>query len=107
LPEPVHHASFPRPRRLELHFPDDDPFEPHRRRRGVPIGNLTSQFFANLYLDGFDHFVTEVLRAPYVRYVDDFALFHGDAAALAQWRVRIDRCYRRGESAHRWRSLRW
>ena len=44
------------------------------------IGNLTSQFFANLYLDRFDHFVTEVLRAPYVRYVDDFALFHDDPA---------------------------
>jgi RNA-directed DNA polymerase len=78
-----------------LHFPGDDLFEPHRRRRGLPIGNLTSQFFANLYLDGFDHFVTEVLRAPYVRYVDDFALFHDDAAVLAQWRARIDR-YREG-----------
>jgi RNA-directed DNA polymerase len=74
-----------------LHFPGDDLFEPHRRRRGLPIGNLTSQFFANLYLDGFDHFVTEVLRAPYVRCVDDFALFHDDAAVLAQWRTRIVR----------------
>ena len=59
-------------------------------RRGLPIGNLTSQFFANLYLDGFDHFVTEVLRAPYVRYVDDFALFHDDPAILAEWRSRIE-----------------
>jgi hypothetical protein len=50
---------------------------------------LTSQFFGNLYLDGFDHFVTEVLRAPYVRYVDDFALFHDDAGVLAQWCARI------------------
>jgi RNA-directed DNA polymerase len=75
---------------VDLHFPGDDLFEPHRRRRGLPIGNLTSQFFANLYLDGFDHFVTEVLRAPYVRYVTDFALFHDDAAVLAQWRARID-----------------
>jgi retron-type reverse transcriptase len=76
---------------VALHFPGDDLFEPHRRRRGLPIGNLTSQFFANLYLDGFDHFVTEVLGAPYVRYVDDFALFHDDAAVLAQWRYRIAR----------------
>jgi retron-type reverse transcriptase len=75
----------------DLYFPGDDLFEPQRRRRGLPIGNLTSQFFANLYLDGFDHFVTEVLRAPYVRYVDDFALFHDDAAVLAQWRLRIER----------------
>ena len=57
----------------------------------MPIGNLTSQSFANLYLDGFDHFVTEVLRAPYVRYVDDFALFHDDPAVLGEWRNRIER----------------
>ena len=59
---------------VDLHFPGDDLFAPLRRRRGLPLGNLTSQFFANLYLDGFDHFVTEVLRAPYLRYVDDFAI---------------------------------
>ena len=48
-------------------------------RRGLPIGNLTSQFWANVYLNRFDHFVRETLRAPgYVRYVDDFVLFCGD-----------------------------
>ena len=74
------------------YFPGDDLFEPHRRRRGVrPIGNLTSQFFANLYLDGFDHYVTEVLHAPYLRYVDDFALFDDDPAVLASWRLAIER----------------
>ena len=76
---------------VNLYFEGDDLFSPFQRRRGLPIGNLTSQFFANLYLDGFDHFVTEVLRAPYVRYVDDFALFHDDPAVLAGWRDRIDR----------------
>lgn len=46
------------------------------RRRGLPIGNLTSQFWANVYLDRFDHFVKETLRVPgYIRYVDDFVLF--------------------------------
>jgi retron-type reverse transcriptase len=78
---------------VQLYFDGDDLFEPFRRRRGLPIGNLTSQFFANLYLDGFDHFVTEVLRAPYLRYVDDFALFHDDPAVLANWRLRIDRYF--------------
>ena len=39
------------------YYPGDDLFTPSRRRRGIPIGNLTSQFFANVYLDGFDHFV--------------------------------------------------
>jgi len=44
--------------------------------RGVPIGNLTSQFFANHYLGLFDHFVFEELRhRKYLRYMDDFVLF--------------------------------
>ena len=76
---------------VNLYFDGDDLFAPFQRRRGLPIGNLTSQFFANLYLDGFDHFVTEVLRAPYLRYVDDFALFHNDPAVLTEWRLRIER----------------
>jgi len=75
---------------VNLYFDSDDLFDPFQRRRGLPIGNLTSQFFANLYLDGFDHFVTEILRAPYVRYVDDFALFANDPAILMIWRSRID-----------------
>jgi len=74
---------------VELHFPGDDLFAPFTRRRGLPIGNLTSQFFANLYLDPLDHFCTEVLRAPYLRYVDDFALFHDDPDVLAGWREQI------------------
>jgi hypothetical protein len=78
---------------VHLYFDGDNLFSPFGRRRGLPIGNLTSQFFANLYLDGFDHFATEVLRAPYVRYVDDFALFHDDDAELADWRSRIDRYF--------------
>ncbi len=76
---------------VELHFPGDDLFAPYERRRGLPIGNLTSQSFANLYLDPLDHFVTGVLGAPYVRYVDDFALFSDDPAALARWRAQIER----------------
>ena len=52
----------------------DDLFSPFNRRRGLLVGNLTSQFFANLYLDGHNPFATELLRAPYVRYVDDFAV---------------------------------
>ena len=77
---------------VKLYFPGDDLFSPYERRRGLPIGNLTSQFFANLYLNGLDHFCKEVLRARgYLRYVDDFALFHDDVQQLEQWRARIDR----------------
>ena len=77
---------------VDDYYPGDDLFTPFERRRGLPIGNLTSQFFANLYLDGLDHFCKEVLRAKgYVRYVDDIALFHDEAAHLHAWRRRIDR----------------
>jgi len=58
------------------YFPGDDLFTPLNSRRGIPIGNLTSQFFANLYLNGFDHFVKEELKAKYyIRYCDDFVVF--------------------------------
>ena len=64
------------------YFNGDNLFTPFERRRGLPISNLTSQFFSNLYLDGLDHFCKEVLRVKgYVRYVDDFALFHDDTRA--------------------------
>ncbi len=72
------------------YFPGDDLYSPFERRRGLPIGNLTSQWFANLYLDRLDHFVKEVLHAPYLRYVDDFALFHDDPAVLLAWQARIE-----------------
>lgn len=75
---------------VDLYFPGDSLFAPFERRRGLPIGNLTSQFCANLYLDPFDHWVTEVLRAPFLRYVDDFALFHDDPDVLVGWRTRIE-----------------
>ncbi|GHU44184.1 hypothetical protein FACS1894190_15350 [Spirochaetia bacterium] len=46
--------------------------------RGLPIGNLTSQFFANLYLSGMDHYINEQQKpAAYVRYMDDFILWAG------------------------------
>ena len=60
------------------------------RRRGIPIGNLTSQFFANIYLNGLDHFVVEALEcAPYIRYVDDFLLFGASKQALGRFREAI------------------
>lgn len=71
------------------HYPGDDLLTPLERKRGLPIGNLTSQFFANVYLDPMDHFIKEVLRAPYLRYVDDFALFADNIQQLSEWRTRI------------------
>lgn len=58
------------------YFKGDDLFTPFERRTGLPIGNLTSQFFANIYLNPLDHFIKEKLKIPaYLRYVDDFVLF--------------------------------
>ncbi|MEW6073949.1 MAG: reverse transcriptase/maturase family protein [Planctomycetota bacterium] len=51
---------------------------------GLPIGNLTSQWFANLVLDRLDHHVQETLGVRgYVRYMDDFVLFAAEKARLA------------------------
>jgi hypothetical protein len=58
---------------------------------GLPIGNLTSQFFANVYLNELDQFVKHQLKARwYVRFVDDFVLLHPDPAQLLAWRAQIE-----------------
>jgi retron-type reverse transcriptase len=73
------------------YFPGDTLLTPLERPTGLPIGNLTSQFFANVYLNGFDHFVQEQLQVSrYLRYVDDFALFGDDREFLAAARVAIE-----------------
>ncbi|TAN43691.1 MAG: RNA-dependent DNA polymerase [Nitrospirae bacterium] len=69
------------------YFDGDGLFEPYQRRRGIPIGNLTSQFFANIYLDELDHYAKEVLRCKhYIRYVDDITVLGNDKKRL--WEVR-------------------
>jgi len=70
-------------------FPGDDLFAP-LRPRGLPIGNLTSQFWSNVYLNPFDWFVKRELRCrAYLRYVDDFALFSDDKKQLWEWKVAV------------------
>ena len=72
-----------------LYFPGDDLFA-RLRPRGLPIGNLTSQFWANCYLNPFDHFVKRELGCKaYLRYVDDMLLFGNDKKQLWQWRLAI------------------
>ncbi|MHB1291380.1 MAG: MutS N-terminal domain-containing protein, partial [Sulfuricella sp.] len=59
--------------------------------KGPPIGNLNSQFFANVYLNGLDQFVKHELKCRwYLRYCDDFVLLATAPAQLAEWRARID-----------------
>ena len=70
-------------------FPGDD-LMAALRPRGLPIGNLTSQFWANVYLHELDKFVKHSLRWPaYLRYSDDFLLFGDDKADLHRCRVAI------------------
>lgn len=72
------------------YFPGDNLFTPFERRRGLPIGNQTSQFFANVYLNPLDHFVQRELHpALYLRYVDDFVLFGDDKPGLWAMGARI------------------
>ena len=67
-------SSVPREKSL-FHIP---------RHKGLPIGSLTSQFFANIYLNELDQFVKHKLKAKhYVRYVDDFVILGENAKDLA------------------------
>lgn len=62
-----------------------------RKRIGMPLGNLTSQFFANVYLHELDIFVKHKLRARYyIRYVDDFVILHESQKQLEIWKEAIN-----------------
>ncbi len=58
---------------------------------GMPLGNLTSQFFANIYLNELDQFVKHQLKARcYLRYVDDFVIIHNSKEVLEEWKREIE-----------------
>ncbi len=58
--------------------------------KGMPLGNLTSQFFANVYLNELDQFVKHTLKAKYyLRYVDDFVILHKTKEILDSYKQRI------------------
>ncbi len=80
-----------RDRSHTFYFPGDDLFAPYLRTKGIPIGNLTSQFFANVYLNGFDHFVKEELKCRYyIRYVDDFVVLDDVKERLHEIKARME-----------------
>lgn len=88
--DPVANVQQRGPARLFARVP------PHKRLGalgpgvGLPVGNLTSQFFANVYLNELDQFIKHTLKARwYVRYVDDFVLVDSDPQRLASWRRQI------------------
>ncbi len=61
------------------------------KNKGIPLGNLTSQFFANVYLDELDKFVKHKLRIKYyIRYVDDFVILHQSRKMLYKYKEKIN-----------------
>jgi RNA-directed DNA polymerase len=71
------------------YFPGDDLWAA-TRPKGLPIGNLTSQFWANVHLNPLDQFVKRELKCPaYLRYVDDFLLFAEDKPTLHRWKKAV------------------
>lgn len=55
----------------------------HSNKKGIPIGNLTSQFFSNIYMNELDQFVKHKLKVKYyIRYADDFVILSGDKEYL-------------------------
>lgn len=72
-----------------VYYPNDDLFAANRAR-GLPIGNLTSQLWANVYMNELDQFVKRQLKCKsYVRYVDDFLLFSESKSELWEWKAAI------------------
>ncbi|OIO41625.1 hypothetical protein COU56_04770 [Candidatus Pacearchaeota archaeon CG10_big_fil_rev_8_21_14_0_10_31_9] len=63
----------------------------NNKNKGMPLGNLTGQFFANLYLNELDVFVKHKLKAKYyIRYVDDFVALHKSKEQLEKWKKQIN-----------------
>jgi len=90
--DPTQDYHLRSPRWLLARIPAQKSLFGAERDYGLPIGNLTSQFFANVYLNGLDQFVKHTLKCRYyARYVDDFVLLHTDRAQLLDWQLRIER----------------
>jgi retron-type reverse transcriptase len=59
-------------------------------QKGIPIGNLTSQLFANVYLNELDQYVKRILKEKYyIRYMDDFLILGTDKKKLGETREKI------------------
>jgi hypothetical protein len=88
--DPLKNARFRSPRGAWGDLPRDKSLMNSAPNCGLPIGNLTSQLFANIYLNKLDHFVKRELKIKYYgRYVDDMLLVHGDKRVLLRSVSRI------------------
>lgn len=92
---------------LRRHVPGDDLFTPASRRTGLPLGSLTSQLWANRYLDPVDHLVKDRLRVrPYLRYMDDMMVFGDDRVGLVALAKRIEEaCHGLRLQLHPWDAM--
>jgi hypothetical protein len=60
--------------------------------KGMPLGNMTSQFFANVYLNDLDQFIKRRLKVKnYLRYVDDFVILHESKEKLEEYKSKIEK----------------
>ena len=79
------------PRHLFNRVPQHKRLTTQPAHLGLPIGNLSSQFFANIYLDALDQFCKHTLGVKhYIRYVDDFVLLHDSPQQLNEWLFQIE-----------------
>lgn len=79
------------PRHLFAKVPQHKRLVAQPAHLGLPIGNLSSQFFANVFLDALDQFAKHQLKARhYIRYVDDFILMHESPRQLNDWLAQIE-----------------
>jgi len=86
----VNYIFLGRNRQVLENVPENKSLFNKNNKKGLPIGNLTSQFFANVYLDPIDQYVKHHLKCRYyVRYCDDMILLCNSVAQLEDWRQNI------------------
>lgn len=75
---------------LIKHIPSHKTLFKQCKNKGIPIGNLTSQFFANVYLNELDQFVKHTLKIKYyLRYSDDVLILYWNRSQLENWKEKI------------------
>jgi hypothetical protein len=90
--EPAKNCIYHSPLKLWEKLPRDKSLFTAKKNCGLPIGNLTSQVFANFYLNEFDHFIKKECGIKnYGRYVDDFIIVHPNRTFLKRLIPRIQK----------------
>ena len=89
--DPTRNYRFKGDKKLLKNLPKHKTLLYAPKNRGLAIGNLTSQFFANIYMNGLDNFIKRQLRVKYyMRYVDDMVLLGRSKEELLAWKIAIE-----------------